>query len=216
MDTEENTGPRKFNFLHHFRRTLVTGVILLVPFGITYVVFKIIFNSIDGVIQPLLEQSIGRTGMIIVPGLGIITLLLLAYLLGLLGSSLIGRKLLTAGQGIATSTPIVRAIYIPAKQLVESFTSTGATGFKRVVMIQYPRQGVWTVGFLTGVTKDENQRSMAVVYIPTSPTPQTGWVAIMRFEDVYDTNLSIREALNLVLSGGILSPAEIRKTIPKL
>ena len=84
-------------------------------------------------------------------------------------------------------------------------------GFKRVVMIEYPSSGLWTVGFLTGTVRDETGGVQALVYIPTAPTPYTGWLAIMPFSQVYDTDLSVPDAIKLVLSGGIVAPDVIRK-----
>ena len=138
-------------------------------------------------------------------------MILLVYVAGLLGAFFVGKQLIRLGQAILLKVPVINTVYSAAKQLIESFSGSSTTGFKRVVIIEYPRPGIWTVGFLTGVTKDEHDHPMAIVYIPTAPTPQSGWVAILPVKEVYDTEMSVQEAVRLVLSGGIVTPAQIPK-----
>ncbi|MBI2166143.1 MAG: DUF502 domain-containing protein [Chloroflexi bacterium] len=195
------------SLVRHFRSTLVAGLLLLVPVVITYLVLRLLFTSIDSLLQPGVEAILGRK----IPGLGILVLAFLVYLAGLFSVNVLGKQAVKLGQNILLRIPVIRAVYSPAKQLIESFSDIKATGFKRVVLIEYPRAGAWTVGFLTGVTSDENGRRMALVYIPTAPTPQSGWVALVPVEDVFDTDLSVQVALQMVLSGGIVTPPQIRK-----
>lgn len=191
----------------HLRRAFFTGLILLAPVIATVLILRLLFEAVDGVLQPLVRHLLGRT----IPGLGILGMIVLILGVGFLGGNFLGRRLIRLGQDMLLKVPIIRSIYSPAKQLVESFSSDTPTGFKQVVVIEYPRAGAWCVAFLTGMTTDESGRRLALVYIPTAPTPQTGWVAILPAEDVYSTNLSIREALNMSFSGGIVSPAVIKK-----
>jgi len=93
---------------------------------------------------------------------------------------------------------------------VESFSGTGQTGFKRVVMVQYPRLGAWSIGFLTSILKTSEERPLAVVFVPTAPLPNTGWVAVVPLDEVLDTDLSVQTAIQMIVSGGIVSPAVIK------
>ncbi len=195
----------------HFRRTMIAGVLLLVPIVITYIVLRFVFDFMDGVLKPGIEGAFGKS----FPGLGIITLLVLVYVAGLLWDQALGRRLLRMGQESLLSLPVVGAVYRPAMQLINSFSSNGASGFKRVVAIEYPRPQTWAIGFLTAMTTDENDRSMGIVYIPTAPTPNSGWVAMLPVEDIYDTDLTVQQAMSMVLSGGIAAPARINKAILK-
>lgn len=188
-------------------RVFIAGLIIVVPLVITYMVLQLVFNFIDGVLQPPLEAVLNRR----IPGLGVVGLVLLVFLVGLIGINLQGQHLLHQIQRELSRLPIVGTVYSASEHLVESFSGSSATGFKRVVEIEYPRQGTWTIGFLTGVMTDEADRKLALVYIPTAPTPNSGWVAILPVEDVYDTDLTVREALKLVLSGGLLAPAKVAK-----
>jgi len=189
------------------RRSIIAGLLFVTPIVVTYLVLRLLFDAIDSILQPGVEVLIGRR----IPGLGIVILIMLVYLIGFFGSSILGRWFVRLIQRALLRTPIISIIYSAFKQLTESFSGDTETGFKRVVIVEYPRSGTWTIGFLTGVTSDENGRSMAIVYIPTAPTPSSGWVAILPVEDVYDTDLSVQEALRLVFSGGIVSPPQIRK-----
>lgn len=198
---------RLLPLLRHLRRRLVAGLLLLVPIIITYVVLRMAFNTMDGLLQPVIKAVIGRN----IPGGGALGLLVLLYIAGGLATNVLGRWFIALGQALLHRVPVVNTIYSASRQLIESFSGTGATGFKRVVMIEYPRPGTWTIGFLTGLTQDEAGQPLAIVYIPTAPTPNSGWVAILPTRDVYDTDLTVGEAMRLVLSGGIAAPPQLRK-----
>jgi uncharacterized membrane protein len=103
------------------------------------------------------------------------------------------------------------ALYAPAKQLIESFSGGTDTGFKRVVMIQHPRPGVWIIGFLTGATHYDADTRLAGIYTPTAPTPNSGWVVLVPAADVHDVDLTVPAAMRTILSGGILTPPGVRR-----
>ena len=197
----------KGKIVGHFTKTLGAGLLLLVPIGITYFILKLLFDTLDGILQPGLEALLGRR----IQGLGAVAMILLVYVAGLLGAFFVGKQLIRWGQAVLLRVPVINTVYSAAKQLIESFSGSSTTGFKRVVIIEYPRPGLWSIGFLTGVTKDEHDHPMAIVYIPTAPTPQSGWVAILPVTEVYDTEMSVQEAVRIVLSGGIVAPAQISK-----
>ena len=134
---------------------------------------------------------------------------LAAYFLGLIWMKQIGRRAIRASQEIMLRAPLVGAIYGPARKLIESFTGDSAAGFKRVVVVEYPREGAWMIGFLTGITGFNTGATMGVVYLPTAPTPNSGWVAMVPVENIYDTTMTVPEAMSMVLSGGISSPLGI-------
>ena len=192
-------------FSKHLRRVFAAGLLILIPVVITYLVLKILFDAIDGVLNPTIVGLTKRE----IPGLGLIALIVLIYLSGLLSANLLGRKLIGFSQSLLLRTPIVRAIYSSARLLIESFSGSSTTGFKRVVMIEHPRKGIWSIGFLTGMTKNERDQQLAIVYIPTAPTPNSGFVALLPLKEVRDTDLSVQTAISLVLSGGISTPAKI-------
>ena len=191
--------------MNHLKKKLISGLLILVPVIMTYVVLSWFFYKVDGLLQPVVSKSIGRD----MPGLGFLVLLIIIYVTGMLGENFIGKRIINLmGAGILKA-PVVGTIYSSAKQLIESFSGGENSSFKHVVLIEYPRKGVWTVGFLTGTTVDENENALSIVYIPTAPTPNSGWVAIIPSGEIYYTDLSVSNAMRLVLSGGIMSPDKI-------
>ncbi|MBM3944331.1 MAG: DUF502 domain-containing protein [SAR202 cluster bacterium] len=191
----------------HLRRTVITGLLLLIPLVLTYLVLRFLFDNLDELLQPVFIYFFERR----IPGAGIAALAVLVYLVGLLGQNFAGRKLVQLTQYVLMRIPVVSTVYNATRRLIESFSGPGTTGLKRVVMIEYPRLGMWTVGFLTGVMTDETGKQLALVYVPTAPTPYTGWMAMVPVDQVYDTDLSVSTAFNMVLSGGVVSPATVKK-----
>ena len=106
--------------------------------------------------------------------------------------------------------PFVGTIYSANRQLVESFSGTSVTGFKRVVLVQFPRAGSWSLGFLTGITDADGVDRLIMTYVPTAPLPNSGFVVLMPPKDVLDTDLTVPDAMQLIFSGGIVSPRTIR------
>lgn len=191
----------------HLRNRFAAGLLLLVPLILTYWVLRLVFDFLDGLLSPAIELWFGRQ----IIGVGLIALLIVIYIAGLVAASVFGLRLIGRLQRVLLSIPIVRTIYSATKRLVESFSGSPVTGFKRVVAIEYPRNGIWTIGFLTSLNTDENARPMAVVYIPTAPMPNSGWVAVLSVDQVYDTDMTIQDAMQMVLSGGIVAPERISK-----
>ena len=193
--------------LSHFRYRLLVGLLFLVPILLTFLVLRFAFGFLDGVLGDEVNQLFGRD----VRGLGIVALVLLVYLSGLAVPNFIGRGVVRGAEIVVQQIPIVRQIYRGSRYLVMSLSGQATTGFNRVVMIQYPHPGLWALGFLMSVTLNEERDSIAVVYIPTAPTPTSGWVALVPVTDVYDTNVSVNALMKIVFSGGIMVPDQIEK-----
>ena len=192
----------------HLRKVMTQGLIIVVPLAITFWVLRLVFNMIDGFLGPLIEDTIGRD----LPGVGIVAMLLLVYIAGQLWElSRLSRRMIEGIQRWLLSIPIVGAVYSPARQLIDSFSGTSDTGFKRVVLIEYPKAGTWMIGFLTATTMTRDGE-MGVIYVPTAPTPNSGWVGVVPINGVHDVDMSVRQAMSMVLSGGIVTPNEIAMT----
>ncbi len=189
----------------HFRATFISGVLILVPVAITFVLVSWVFNSIDGLLGDVVDRFIGRH----IPGLGLLILIFMVYLLGLVWTKRLGRRTIRTLQLFLLKIPLIGAIYGPARKLIESFTGESTAGFKRVVVVEYPKQGTWMIGFLTGISNVVPGTTMGVIYLPTAPTPNSGWVAMVPIQNIYDTTMTVREAMSMVLSGGISSPVQI-------
>ena len=195
----------------HLRRAFIAGSLLLVPVALTYLILVFIYDVVNGVLQPAVEEVFAWAGREdwTFPGLGLIAAVILLYITGVVVARGLGVRTVRWVQGAALRVPLIGTIYSASRQLVESFSGTGKTGFKRVVMIQYPREGFWAIGFLTAITTNDTAGRFAVVYIPTAPLPNSGWLALVPFSEVYDTDITPQEAMRFVFSGGIMSPETI-------
>ncbi|MBI4282813.1 MAG: DUF502 domain-containing protein [Chloroflexi bacterium] len=185
---------------------MLAGLLLLFPIVITYALLRLVFNTIDGLLQPLIKEASGWQ----VPGLGVLVLIVLIYLVGLVGANFLGRRMFDLGRATLLRIPVIGTVYSSAKQLIDALFGTGPSNIRQVVMIEYPRKDTWTIGFLTASIYDTEGNPLSVVYIPTAPTPQSGWIAIVPERDVHYTDLSVAAAMRLVLSGGIIAPPIIR------
>ena len=206
-NTHQANYPRKLvrNITVHLRGTMVGGLLIMFPIIVTYVLLRWLFDAVDGFLQPVIRDSFGKQ----VPGLGLITLVLVLYIAGLAEKNYLARQILGLGKAMLLRIPIIGAVYSPAMQLIGALSGTEGTGFRQVVMLEYPRRGAWTIGFLTASTTDSDGSPLSVIYIPTAPTPNSGWIAILPEQDVRYTDLSIATAMHLVLSGGIIAPPVI-------
>jgi len=189
------------------RNAFIRGIGVLIPLGLTYWFFRALLNWVDGILSPILEGWIGRE----VPGLGFVTMAILILLVGLLTRNLVGRLLFTWFERLLRSIPFVRSVYGAIKDLVGAF-SLGGKGktFQHVAMVEYPRQGLYCIGFVTNemryASEGEKIREFVNVYIPNPPNPTSGMLVLVPRKDVITLNLSVEEGLKLVLSGGIVVP----------
>jgi uncharacterized membrane protein len=183
------------------RNYFLSGVLIIVPLIITYIVLRFLFLNVDGLLSPLLNKVIGYK----IPGAGILVTLILIFIAGIFASSLIFSRLVSYGESLFLKIPIVRTVYGPAKQLVESFTLADKKAFKQVVLIQFPRQGIFTLGFVTKKISLKNEDYFAV-FVPSTPTPFTGWTLLFKEEEIIPLDISVEQGIKFFVSGGIASP----------
>ena len=190
------------------KRQFLAGVLVVVPLILTYVVLRFLFETIDGILSPLIMRAFNYH----IPGLGIIVTILLILLAGFFTRNLIGAKLYKFGDKILGNIPIIRVVYLATKQLVEAVSLPNVKAFKEVVMVEYPRRGLYTVGFATSnvqVRADKiGAKKMVGIFIPSTPTPVSGFVIFAPTEEIITLNITVEEALKLLVSGGIVAPPE--------
>lgn len=191
------------------RRQFLAGVLVVVPLILTYVVLRFLFEALDGILSPLLLKLLG----IHIPGLGILATLLLIFLVGIFTTNVIGSTLVKYWDKLLARTPIIRVFYLAAKQLIEAFAVPNIKAFKEVVMIEYPRKGIFVIGFATTKTKlitaDKGEKRLIGVYIPSTPTPMTGAIVFLPEEEVVSLDMPVEDGIKLIVSGGIVAPHEI-------
>ncbi len=187
----------------HFWKQMFSGFLVLIPLMVTFLVLRFVFNSVDGIFRPLVRETI-----LDFPGIGIAFSLVLLYVTGLLVASRAGRKALDWQSFILGKIPVVKSIYSIAKQTTDALSSPAGQYFSRVVFVEWPHKGLRSLAFVTGqcYVPDEHGEPMVVVYIPTVPTPTSGILALVRKEDVIETNISMEDAMKMVFTCGVVLP----------
>ncbi len=199
----------------------LTGLVVLIPLVLTiYIIWKL-FYAIDGLLRGLVTNVLERFGIPISSvGLGFITVILLILLTGLVAKNYFGRKLIQLGELIFARIPLINRIYRAIQQISNAFFSERREVFKKAVLIEYPRKGVYSLAFLTQDTKGEVQerldQDMISVFLPTTPNPTSGFLLFVPKRDVIELSMSIEEALKLVISGGVITPERTRSSDLKI
>ncbi len=186
----------------HLRGKIVAGLVTVAPILATVWILTVLFNFFDGFAAPLLDSLLP----IHIPGLGVIIALIFMYLLGILVTNFLGKKIVSIGEAILRKIPLANTIYGTAKQITQSVSGASNKAFKKAVLINYPRSGLWTIAFVTGDSIDNNGESYYHLFVPTTPNPTSGVMVIIPQSDVIDSNLSVEEALKTIISGGMLGP----------
>ena len=188
---------------HNVRRTFLAGLLVVVPLWMTYAALKFFFRILDGFFGRLVRQWLGFP----IPGLGFVLLLIFVYGIGMVSSNILGRSLVHFGESVLHRIPLVKHIYQASKQMIQTVSRSTSFGFKRVVLVEYPRPGLLAVGFVTNMVHDERTRGQSlVVFIPTTPNPTSGVFEIVPEREVMECTLSIEDGIKMVMSGGLVLP----------
>lgn len=192
--------------IKHLKGTFFAGIFIVIPFGITLFILKFLFNFADGILGSHLDTLLvfyGKSGGHI-PGIGMVTAVVVIYLTGLVATNMLGKRLLKLGEDIMTRIPLVKSIYTSSKQLTKVFRE-GGSSYRRAVFVEWPRPGVRAVGFVTAEVERDGER-FVVVYIPTMPNPTSGFALWFRECDVYESGMTVEDAVKFVVSGGVVIP----------
>jgi len=196
---------------HKIRNIFLAGLLVILPISITFFLLQFLFTSVDNIFAPLIFKLF----KIRIPGLGLTLTLLLIFLTGLFTTNIIGKKLVAVGETLLGKIPLVRKIYIAAKQVIEAIALPEKKAFSQVVLIEFPRKGVYSLGFVTGSSAQEIQAvteaSLMNVFVPTTPNPTSGFLMMVPKEDLTPLSLSVEDGVKLIVSGGIISPPNLLK-----
>ena len=188
----------------HVRARLLAGILVVVPLWLTYVALRFSFRHIDSFFAPGVKKWFG----IAIPGLGFVLLFVFLYAIGVIARNMVGRSLIKFGESILNRIPLVKNIYQATKQLLEKISDPSTLGFQRAVLVEYPRPGLLAIGFVTNRVYDSKSRKTFVaVFIPTTPNPTSGLFELVPEDQVINTNMSIEEAIKIVVSGGLMLPS---------
>lgn len=191
------------------KRYFITGLLVWIPFAITIWVLSVIVGTLDSILLllPARFQPVYRF-----PGLGFILCIVVIFVTGLIAQNVIGQRILDFGSYLVQKIPIVNSIYNSVKQVSDTLFSSSGQAFRKALLIQYPREGLWTIAFLTGKPGGDVVNYLPgdylSIYVPTTPNPTSGFFIMVAAEDVYELDMTVDEALKYIISMGVVAPKE--------
>jgi len=189
----------------------ITGLLVTLPISITVYIIWFLIKAMDSVFKFIPAKYLPEAYIdITIPGMGLVSMVILVLIVGLFTRNFIGRKIFGYWENAVERIPLVRIIYIGVKQLLEALFSSNNESFKKAALVEYPRRGIYVIGFITGESKgevqDKTSHNMINVFIPTTPNPTSGFYILVPENDLTILDMSVEEAFKLIISGGIISP----------
>lgn len=219
----EEKKPGMFGqFKKDVRKRMLTGLLLILPVYVTFFVIKFLFGFVGGTLSPVIKKvfqvygpALPKTSLdeFVITFLGLILTFISLYFLGIFAANFVGKVLIAYFENLLTKTPIVKNIYSSVKQIIHSVGLPGKQAFKRVVLVDFPKAGTKSIGFVTGATQHNNEKKLISVFIPTTPNPTTGFLIFTPEDEVIDSNLTVEEAFKILFSGGVLTPKDITTSV---
>ena len=193
------------------KRYFITGLLIWVPLVITAWVLSIVVSTLDQSLR-LLPQAVHPQNLFgfAIPGAGAVITLMMVFLTGLLAANFIGQKLVGWWERLLARIPVVNSVYNSVKQVSDTLFSPNGNAFRQALLVQYPRQGSWTIAFLTGKPGGDILNHLdeeyVSVYVPTTPNPTSGFFLMMPAKDVIELEMTVDEALKYIISMGVVAP----------
>lgn len=193
------------------RKYIIAGLLVWLPFAATVVIVKLVVDLLDNIILlfPPEYQPTAVLGFSI-PGFGIVLAISILLVTGMLAANLFGRRLVEFWEAILNRIPLVRSIYSSVKQISTTILDSNGKSFRKVVMLQYPRKGIWSIGFLTNedVSTDIDgfNEELAAVFVPTTPNPTSGFIIMVPRDDFTELDMSVEEGFKFIISMGVIVP----------
>ncbi len=204
----------KLTLMGRVRGYFLAGIVVTAPIAITVYLTFVFFTFIDEKVSNILPNSVYFLiyGDGYFPGLGILIALVFFVVIGWFATNFLGRFFIRFSESILDRMPVVRTVYSAIKQIFETVMASKSQAFRECVLIEYPRKGIWSIGFLTGVTQGEVQNltddEVLNVFLPTTPNPTSGFLLFVPRKDVYFLGMSVEEGIKMIMSAGILTPTE--------
>jgi uncharacterized membrane protein len=197
------------------KKYFITGLLIWIPFGITLWVINLVVTTMDSLLPEALEPR--RWLGLDVPGLGVVLAVVVVFLTGLLTANIIGQRLVTIWEAMLARIPFFKSIYISVKQVSDTLFSSSGQAFRKALLVQYPRNGSWTIAFQTGVPGGDVVNHLrgeyVSVYVPTTPNPTSGFFLMMPRAEVIELDMTVDEALKYVISMGVAAPGPPRRAL---
>ena len=188
-------------FALHIRTTLIAGLLAILPIGVTLFVLKFFFELLDPILSPIFDMGNVR----IFPGLGLIVLLILLYVVGIITTKILSTRIVNLGHKLIERIPVISSIYSTTRSGVEILSGTQGFESRGVVLVDFPRPAMKAIGLITAELGVLNGEPMVAVYIPTTPVPSSGFLIVVALSDVTPTDISVDDAMKIIVSGGILA-----------
>ncbi len=189
--------------MRRLQRFFLTGIVIILPAATTIYLLWLVFNFLDRLAGNMLRVLLGRQ----IPGLGLIVMLIVVLAAGALATNFIGRYFINLWDQLLCNIPLVNSIYRTLKQMAEAFWREDKKAFKKMVMIEYPRRGIYSLGFLTGPAPAETnmraEKDLVNIFVPTTPNPTSGFLLLVPIEDITYLDMSIEEGLKCIISAGM-------------
>lgn len=207
--------------MSRIRRYFVAGLLVWLPLVATFLIMRFAINLIDRtlLLLPLKYRPENLIGFE-VPGLGVILTLLLMFLTGLIVANFFGRRLVAGWESLLSRIPLVRTVYGAIKQITSSLFADASQSFREVVLVEYPRRGLWMLAFVTGDTPKQFQKvvgqSLMNIYVPTTPNPTSGFYIMVPPEEVKRLDVPVEVGLKMILSAGVVNPLDDPEEMAKI
>ncbi len=201
------------------RRDFIAGLLTLAPLGVTIWAISWIFGFLDNLLLPRLLRMVGVDAATRPPFVGVVFSIVVIVLFGILARHFFGQRLVAIWENFLTRIPVARSIYGAVKQLVETIIQTNEQEqFRRVVLLEYPRKGIYGLGFVTNrvtnLLPNAPQLELVSVFVPTTPNPTSGFYLLVPEDELIDANISVEEAFKLIMSAGLVSPERFSAPTP--
>jgi uncharacterized membrane protein len=213
-DQLEDAHKAKLDLGAKIRGYFIAGLLVVVPITITLYFAFFVVTSIDGWVAGLVPAQYNPNNYLpfSIPGLGLIAVFMALVVIGFFAANFFGRFLIRISEYLLDRVPVVKTIYGAIKQIMETVLANQSEAFREAVLLEYPRKGCWSIGFLTGTTSGEVQAvtkdKMINVFVPTTPNPTSGFLLFVPEKDIYRLHMTVEEALKMVVSGGIVTPPD--------
>jgi len=203
---------KKHHFFASLRNSFFTGVVVALPIGVTIWLITWFVGMVDTKVKPLIPSHYVPDWVFAIPGLGMIISIVALWMLGAIASNFFGSRLLRFGENLVARVPLVRNVYKTMKQIVETMASQKDQAFKEVCLLEYPRKGLWAIGFITSDLKGAPEKHLKVgyvcVFVPTTPNPTSGFLLFVKRTDLKTLDMTPEEGAKMIISGGMVASDE--------
>ena len=212
-------------FFSGFRNSFLTGVVVIAPVGLTVWLVWTVIGWIDGFVLPfvpsqyqpeeILKAILGEDVRVNIRGLGVVFFLVFTTFIGWIAKGLLGRTFIRSAENLVNRMPVVRSVYSGVKQIAETVFAQADRSFEKACLIEYPRRGIWAIGFISTAAKGEvskragSGQKMQSIFVPTTPNPTSGFLLFFPAEDVIELDMSVEDAAKLVISAGLVYPEDL-------